>query len=594
MYIHKISAYLYLTGETTNRQVEYAVAFSTPLFNMLQQHSDFERIIDWSGLNGTAYRNELRAFFGEDIFPNNLKVYFSIHSNQGRPGAAVDNALRLIGCSANYFNTNHEGINKIVAVQRGVELGHLYSTIGYNDNGALRYSAVSNYIAGSQSTFVTYSQGGNNNRVQYNVIIFPEDIISSDGTVNVDKYIESEINYKVPELEVILYTPDDFTSVSDCRVTVVQNAKSYLTGLVADLNGFKFNGVGDTVEDTDNPYGTGGNSGTGGGNGSIINPDETDGADIPDLPGISAANLGFITMYNPTAAQLKSLNDFMWSNVFDLNTYKKLFSDPMESIIGLSIIPVAPTIGGSKNVMFGTIDSNVHMSYLSTQYVQLDCGSVDIEEWIGSFLDYSPYTKISIYLPYIGIHDLSPDDIMDGSIQVVYNIDCLSGACGCFIKHSSRGVLYSFNGSCISNIPLTAINFSSAIQNAVSAVCSGAGIIAGIATGAAPVTAMSAAGLINSAANTAMNSKPSVQRSGSLGGSAGILSIQKPYVIIERPNMSVPSSIQNYVGQTSNITMGLGGCSGFTMVEYIHLHDIPATSDEVKEIESLLKEGVIL
>ena len=105
---------------------------------------------------------------------------------------------------------------------------------------------------------------------------------------------------------------------------------------------------------------------------------------------------------------------------------------------------------------------------------------------------------------------------------------------------------------------------------------------------------MSAAGLLNSAANVALNSKPQIQRSGNLGGSAGILSVQKPYVIIERPNVSVPASVQNYVGQTANITMSLGSCHGFTMCEYVHINSINATSEEIKEIEALLKEGVML
>jgi hypothetical protein len=105
---------------------------------------------------------------------------------------------------------------------------------------------------------------------------------------------------------------------------------------------------------------------------------------------------------------------------------------------------------------------------------------------------------------------------------------------------------------------------------------------------------MGAAGLLNSAANTALNSKPAIQRSGNLGGSAGILSVQHPFVIISRPDVSVPSNIQNFVGQCSNITMNLADCSGFTMVEYIHLHDVDASSDELMEIETMLKGGVIL
>lgn len=349
-------------------------------------------------------------------------------------------------------------------------------------------------------------------------------------------------------------------------------------------------------EDLSNPYAVGGNSKTGGGNGTLPSGslDSIDPATIPNLPGISAANLGFITMYNPTVVQLHSLSDFMWSGAFDLATYKKLFSDPMQSIIGLAIVPVAPSIGGSKNVHFGSIDSGVSMPYLSTNYVRLDCGSVALERYVGCFMDNDPYTKISIYLPFIGIRQLSADDVIGGSIHVVYNIDVLSGACACFIEHSTRGVLYSYNGSCITNVPLTAVNFSGAIQNAVSAIGSAVGMVAGMATGAAPVAAMGAVGLLTSAANTALNSKPQVQRSGNLGGSAGIMSIMKPYVIIERPSLSVPNNVQHYVGQTSNITMTLGDCRGFTLCEYVHIDNVSATTEEIAEIESLLKQGVIL
>lgn len=352
-------------------------------------------------------------------------------------------------------------------------------------------------------------------------------------------------------------------------------------------------GSGAVEYDENNPYGEEGTSNIGGGDGAFIDPDATDPAEIPDLPSISAADLGFITMYNPSAAQLKALSEFMWSGAFDLVTYKKLFSDPMQSIIGLAIVPVQPSVGGSKTVKFGTIDSGITMNYLSTNYVRLDCGSVSIDKYVGCFMDNEPYTKISIYLPFIGIRQLSADDCIGRSLHVVYNIDVLTGACACFIEVSGKGVLYSYNGSCITNVPLTAVNFSGAIQNAVSAIGSAIGIAAGMATGAAPVTAMSIAGLATSAANTAVNSKPQVQRSGNLGGSAGIMSIMTPYVIIERPRMSVPNKIEKFAGQTSNITMYLGDCSGFTMCEYVHLDNLNATSEEIVEIESMLRSGVI-
>lgn len=424
-------------------------------------------------------------------------------------------------------------------------------------------------------------------------MILPEDLFSGDGfnpvyTSTGEHGIDSTLSVRVDVESTINGSAGEITRIA----LYINRTRQYFTLATAFAN-VDPKGSDRTIFDNDNPYGEGGSATVGGGDGAFGDIDNVDGADIPNLPSISAADLGFITMYNPSAAQLKSLSDFMWSGAFDLVTYKKLFSDPMQSIIGLAIVPVQPSVGGSKNVMFGTIDSGITMNYLSTNYVQLDCGSVSIDKYVGCFMDNDPYTKISIYLPFIGIRQLSADDCIGRSLHVVYNIDVLTGACACFIDVSGKGVLYSYNGSCITNVPLTAVNFSGAIQNAVSAIGSAVGVVAGMATGAAPVTAMSIAGLATSAANTAVNSKPTVQRSGNLGGSAGILSILTPYVIIERPNMSVPNQVEKFVGQTSNITMYLGDCRGFTMCEYVHLDNLNATSEEIVEIESMLKQGVI-
>ena len=332
----------------------------------------------------------------------------------------------------------------------------------------------------------------------------------------------------------------------------------------------------------------------GGGNGSMgrFNPDGVDPALIPALPTLSAANCGFISVYNPTSAQLKALSQFLWSSAFDIDSFKKLFSDPMECIIGLGVVPVRPNLGGSKNVTFGDVDSGVGMSYISSEYVEKNMGSVSIDLLYDSFMDYQ--TSIQIYLPYIGFRQLQPDDIIGGSISVTYHINVIDGGCTAYISHSTRGVLYQYSGSCIANVPLSAINYSGAIQNAVSAAINGAAVVAGIATGAAPVTMMGAAGLASNAANLALNSKPDVQRSGTVSGSAGLMGIQRPYVVIERANISVPNNRNKFVGNTTNVTMLLSSCSGFTMVDEIHLDGVPCTENERDELYQILKKGVIL
>ena len=323
-------------------------------------------------------------------------------------------------------------------------------------------------------------------------------------------------------------------------------------------------------------------------------PDEIEKAEIPDLPELSAVDTGLVTLYTATNAQLQALGGYLWSNLWDIETnFKKLFADPMNCLIGLSIVPVQPTAGGAQNVKFGNINTNIALNVLSSQFVELDCGSVNIKEYIGSFLDYSPYVNISLYLPYIGYRELSPDDVMNDTIHVVYHIDVLSGGCCAMIETGKKGLLYSFNGSCITNVPITAINYSGAIQNAVSAVGAGLTTVAGIATGAAPVAAVGAASMLSSAANTAMNSKPTIQRSGSMGGSAGLMSYQKPLLVITRPRMSVPDKLNKFVGLTTNVTMKLSQVKGFTQVEHVHLSGIAATQEEKDELMTLLRQGVI-
>lgn len=347
-----------------------------------------------------------------------------------------------------------------------------------------------------------------------------------------------------------------------------------------------------TGTDTGNPYGID-ISGLDGGDGDLeLDPDHVDGVGIPTLPSLSVSSTGFITLYNPTTSNLRSLAAFLWSSAFDIDTFKKLFSDPMQAIIGLGIVPVQPTATGSQTVKFGDVDTEVRMTTCD-QYVQKSMGSVSIRKWIGSFMDYSPYVDIQIYLPYIGIRSISADDVMNDTITLTYNIDVLTGGCAAIISTAKKGTLYQFNGSCICNVPLTSMNYGQAIQNAVSILGSVATTAAGIATGAAPVAAMGLTSLATNAANTAVNTKESIQRSGTMGGSAGLLSSQTPYLIINRPNMSVPDKLNTFTGNTSNVTMNLSKVKGFTMVDYIHLSGIGAMEEEKKELETILKKGAI-
>ena len=338
------------------------------------------------------------------------------------------------------------------------------------------------------------------------------------------------------------------------------------------------------VKESFDPFYPGGESDTGGGEGNFDGTSVD--VDFALLPTLSAVDTGFITLYNPTLAQLHSLADYMWSNLFDIDTLKKLFSDPMQAILGLSIVPGPVPSGVTQNVKIGNIDSGISMTKAASQYIDIDCGTLNVEEFWGAYLDYEPYTKAEIFLPFIGVHQISIDDIMNKPVHIKYHIDLLSGGCACEIK-CGGSVLYTFIGSCAVSIPVTGSDWTNLINGVLSAA-SAIGTMVATGGSAAPAA-------ISTLASTAVNSlKPSIEKSGSIAGAGGLLAGKVPVLILTRPRQALPNNQNKFTGYPSFITRSLGSLSGYTEVHSIRLSGIDGTEAEIDEIEELLKGGVIL
>lgn len=329
---------------------------------------------------------------------------------------------------------------------------------------------------------------------------------------------------------------------------------------------------------------------------------EDDDKDFPQTPTSYAMNSGFITTFTPTEAQLKSFATYLWGNGFDLDDFKRIFANPMEAILGLSIIPINPVSSiRNANVIIGNISTGVRMDVVTSQFVQLACGTVAIEEFWGSYLDYAPFTTVEIYLPYIGIKRLDTNEVMKKTIDLRYTIDALSGQCVANIKVGNK-VLYSFTGSCSAQVPITSQNYdnmlSLSVSTSVATVGAGVAAATGVATGGISTAAAVASALSAGAsgiANAASASKQHIDKSGSLSGMAGFLAPQTPYIILTYPNQALPSNQNSFTGYPSLMTVSLGTLTGFTVVRDIHFNSTGnATKHEIDEIVSLLKQGVIL
>ena len=580
----KFPGYFY-NGATQITPGEFNILMDTEFVNKYTSYTSITQIQDWQNLSDQECYTRINNYFGTTLLSKSNPFYVCLDAGKQIP-VQLSQAMSKCGLYLSGFYGPTRGGN-------GSYSGLIFKTLNNcSNNSATWYINYSNttptvgYLSSGAVNGYSAVWDNNYHTLTLTMLVCREDLFADDGT--------SPTGDNRNGVTFTIYVTFNATTelVTRVRITCVYG-KAGVNTLLGTTPPLNLNGAQTEDKDPTDPYQNGpGDDGNDGGDGPQNDPVNQP-TDIPDPPNVGIGSCGLITTYIPTLAELQSLGNFLWAGAFSPDSWKKVFNDPMQALIGLAIVPAVPSSAGTKHIMFGNVDSGVNSSYITNPFVQKDFGSVKIEKDVGSFLDYTD-TKISIYLPYLGFRSLSPDDVMGATLSVKYNIDCITGACAAFVKSSARGVMYAYNGSCITNVPLTGQNFSGAIQNAVTAVASGAGVIAGMATGAAPVTAMSAVSLLHSAANCALNSKPEIQRSGNLGGSAGILSVQKPFLIIQRPNFAAPANMNHFVGNVTFKTLSLGSCKGFTMVEQVHLDGITATPSEITEIETMLKAGVIL
>lgn len=440
---------------------------------------------------------------------------------------------------------------------------------GFDNTITFNNSRDSGFSAGGL-TFPFVETGSEIKRSIVSFIVqFP---VCPDGFIS-----QGSMNFDVFTEEMYCLALQFFNSRNTWRATV------YFRGYSNFSNNNFFSGKEPNNIYSDVPYESGGVSGEGGGGGDFDNTSTP--IEIPNLPSISAASTGFISLFNPSLTQLNDLASYLWSDLFEIDGWKKLFADPMDAILGLSILPVAIPSGGTREVKVGNIGTGISLTVASSQFVEVDCGSINVNEYWGAYLDYEPYTQAQIFLPYIGTRPISVDEIMGKTVRVVYHVDILTGACCCFVK-CGESVLYTYNGQCSIPIPITGANYTSVVNGVISVAASVGSLVA--TGGASAPTAVPAI-----ASSVVNQMKPQIEKSGSISGSAGVLNMQTPYLILIRPRQALPSKQNEFIGYPSLITVQLTELTGYTEVQSIHLENIPATQEELAEIQSLLEGGVI-
>lgn len=314
---------------------------------------------------------------------------------------------------------------------------------------------------------------------------------------------------------------------------------------------------------------------------------------FPELPSIDILDTGIIRAYKMSTNDLSSLANILWSPDF-IDAIKAFFTSPSEAIVSLHVIPYEPDIAGQAAVKIGNFTSSIVASRISNQYKIIDFGAIQLAEYFGGYQDYK--TRISIYLPFIGNQELNAVDVMGATIHLRYYVDCVSGVTTALLKVSKRNtdsVLYSWSGSTIMSIPISATNYAEKAKGLVSGVLGIAANVAGtIATGG--VTAPAVIAGVSGVGGLASSQTTHYTRVSNVSGDPSFMGVLQPYITITRPRMAKPESYNNNIGRPSYITTTIGSLSGLTQIQAIHIESINATDSERSEIESLLKEGVII
>lgn len=342
---------------------------------------------------------------------------------------------------------------------------------------------------------------------------------------------------------------------------------------------------------------------------------------VDPLPTASAASLGFINMYNPSSGGLTSLGaeifpDFNFTTVVDptgndvmdailnvgsslldgVNQIPKMFevfinSRLIDYVQDCHIVPVAPTTSGSAHIKLGFRELDTTAPVITTEFTEVDLGTVSLTEHYHLFIDYQPYTRAKLYLPFVGFVPIEPEYWQSGSLGVKYKFNVYDGSFTANVYASPNGKISQMASTCIGvytgtaivHIPLTGLNYSSMVAGLIG----GAGAMANAIGSGNPLAAAGAA------LNTATAS-PQVMSSNAYTASSAFLGQRTPFLIIERSVSHFAEKYSHDAGIPSYITATLGSQSGLQIIKDVDLSGVHAMDSEKEEIRKLLASGVII
>ena len=307
--------------------------------------------------------------------------------------------------------------------------------------------------------------------------------------------------------------------------------------------------------------------------------------------------------YFLTPNQVPDVKKFLFSDTF-VDNVRRLWTNPAEYVISLVCYPFDVASTGltttSGVVSVGGVSSNIAAAALTDKGVPYFYGgSVYVDNYYNSYLDYEPYTSIDIYIPYIGVRPLNVSQVVGHTLCIGYYIDLntqqITALIGLDGQSGGLGqVVTQFVGTIGIQTPLSGTSAQDMIRNIVAqtaGLITGVGAIAGGVMSANPALLASGVASTSNALLGGGHTAPSYY--GSLSPVSGLYTPQVAYLIINRPRQAMPAAYLEQVGFSSNYSGKVSQFSGYLECASVNIASTTTmTAEEQQEIINLLTGGI--
>lgn len=330
-----------------------------------------------------------------------------------------------------------------------------------------------------------------------------------------------------------------------------------------------------------------------------------------DMPTVQPSFFPYDSMsscYLSTRQNINSLTQFLWTDDFYSN-FIKLMDNPIDAIISCVYFPFSLTAldpdgyTAEEPYQIGNVavpenqgfDNARGFPILPTYDTRIVTPGYYIEPYFGTYQDYEPYTRYSIYLPYIGIKDIPAQYLVGKTIHTEYIFNLQTGDCTA-VLYSDNQLITSFDGQL--GIP---VQFSSrntlpqtiqAVQGGLSLVSSIGGLVSNIAAGNVSGALSSATQGASSVIN-AIPTESTITKNCTITGTAGLYMPQDIFLIINRTDFAEPANLATTDGYAASYSGTVSQFTGFLKCSAVY-GGTSGTEEENAEIKRLLLQGVYI